>query len=272
MTRAPKALLAIAAASAPLFIAASAKAQSAGLGSTDWRRESRSEVLASTGGSPQYFAAELRFGPYSPNVDSEFNGKAKPYEDTFGTGVRFYFGLEFDFLPLRIPYVGVVGAGFGWGYTKASGKAKYDSGIKKGQASDEDTSLAIMPMYGAIVLRADHLMRRTGIPLVPYAKFGIGFAPWKATDASGTSQYTDPETQQVIDAAATTLGFHLALGGMLSLNFIDPRSAARLDESTGVNHIYLFGEWMDAMLNGIGSGPAMRVGTSTFIGGIAVDI
>ena len=37
--------------------------------------------------SPQHAAFELRFGPYRPNVDSEFAG-ATPFEDTFGNCPR----------------------------------------------------------------------------------------------------------------------------------------------------------------------------------------
>jgi hypothetical protein len=269
-----RALLAVIVAGAPFLAAASASAQSTEVLSNTWRQENRSDAIAAGEGSSQLFAFELRFGPYYPKVDSEFNGKKTPFTDTFfpktRAGTLFYFGLEGDFLPLRIPYVGLFGGGLGWGYTSVSAKTRLVSDPT--QKSDEDTSLSIMPMYVVAVLRADELMRRTGIPLVPYGKFGLGFALWKASDGSGKSTYKDIKANKSYTGGGNSGGLQFALGAALSLNFIDSRSAARLDESTGVNHIYLFGEWMNSNLDNFGSSPAMRVGSSNFVGGIAFDM
>jgi hypothetical protein len=78
------------------------------------------------------FAFEVRFGPYWPQVDSEDGLSGTPYESTFGNDGRFYFGLEFDWMPLRIPYVGTFGVGVGWGYTWASANA-----LRSGVRSDD---------------------------------------------------------------------------------------------------------------------------------------
>lgn len=274
MSSARRALLALLVSSATLLAAAPANAQKSGILSTSWRQENRGDAVTSSLFSPQHFALEIRLAPYWPQVDSEFGGKSKPYAAAFGSSPRFYFGLEFDFLPFRIPYVGVIGPGVGWGYTSASAKATFAEGPEDviGTPSGEDTTLAIMPMYGAAVLRADELMRRTGIPFVPYAKLGVGFALWKASNGTGRSAYTDPTTEDVHTGSGNSAGLHLALGGMLSLNFLDPRSSVRLDESTGINHVYIFGEWMNAALNGIGTSRALRVGTSTVVAGFAMDM
>src|SRR5262249_60065399 len=48
-------------------------------------------------GSPHPWAAELRFGPYRPDVDSEFSGRAMPYTEFFGTGSSFLFSIEVDY-------------------------------------------------------------------------------------------------------------------------------------------------------------------------------
>jgi hypothetical protein len=272
MTSARTALLALAVASAPLLWTAPASAQSSGILSTSWRQQDRGDVIGSTISSPQRFALELRGAPYWAQVDSEFGGASKPYEKAFGAGPRLYLGLEFDFLPFRIPYVGVIGPGLGWGYTVASAKATFAEGDNKGGESGEYTSLAIMPMYLAVVLRVDELMRRTRVPIVPYAKFGAGLALWKASNGTGRSEYADPMSNKTALGSGNSPGLHLALGGAVSLDFLDPRSSARLDESTGINHIYLFGEWMNAMLGSFGASRAMHVGTSTVVGGLAMDM
>jgi len=245
---------------AVLAVGASALAQS-GIPNNNWRqtdRPPRDESIA----SPQHFAFELRFGPYYPEVDDEFVNTPGPYERAFGSGGQFYFGLELDWQALRIPYVGAIGPGYGWGITSRSSPAKREgTDIESGQ----DTSLTIMPLHLSLVLRADELMRRTGIPLVPYGKLGVGFALWWSHSGGDTASYDG------VVGKDTTWGIHSALGLMLALNWLDPHSAASLDETTGINHAYLFGEWMNAQLNGLGSRPQMRVGTSTWVLGLALD-
>jgi hypothetical protein len=267
--------LAAVAAIAPLvLLESSAEAQTGRVPGSTWRQRDRTEAIRRSEGSPQNFAFELRFGPYSPEVD-ETPGSSGAYKTFFGDSAQFYFGMEFDYLPFRIPFVGVIGAGFGWGYTTTSANAKLAADTSKD--AGEETSLTIMPMHLSLVLRADELMRRTSVPIVPYAKFGYGLGWWRASDGNGTSVRTDPVTGAKLTGDAdtglgTTSGIHLALGGMLALNFLDPRAIARLDESTGVNHIYVFGEWMNARLTGLGSRPQMHVGTSTVIVGLAMDM
>lgn len=213
--------------------------------------------------SPQSFAFELRFGPYYPQVDEEFGGDG-PYEQVFGGDPQLYFGLEVDWLPLRIPYVGAFGPGVGWGYTRTSEAAKIE-GTEEDSA--QDTSLTIMPMHLSAVARFDELMRRTSIPIVPYVKLGIGFGMWSAGAGDDTARYEDGTL-----ARDTTWGIHTAIGVMLALNWMDPRSSAQLDESVGVNHAYLFGEWMNADLDGIGSRPQMHIGSASWVLGLALDM
>ena len=121
--------------------------------------------------SPQRFAFEARFGPYRPHIDDAFP-QTKPYETVFGDSKGFYFGLEVDWQVLRIPKFGTLGPGIGWSYTRTSTTAKKQG---SNDLSAEDTSLAIMPMYGVGVLRFDELARDTVVPLVAYAKAGIGY-------------------------------------------------------------------------------------------------
>ncbi len=234
----------------------------------DWRHKSRPyEEPAET-----QFAFEIRFGPYWPAVDDEpALGGATPYADTFGDTPNFYFGLEFDWMPLRIPYVGMLGPGFGWGYTWASANARLTgcSGAAADCESDDITSLTIMPMHLSAVLRGDELMRRTGVPIVPYAKFGPAVGVWSAAKSSGDAKVT--VDGQEVSGEGATWGLHLALGGMVALNWLDTSSAGRLRETTGIGHVYVFGEWMDSILTGFGSGDQMYVGSSTFVCGLAGD-
>ena len=250
---------------------APAEAQSA-IADNNWRHEHRPAPTP-----PDVdFAFEVRFAPYWAHVDEEpaLNGET-PYESTFGSDPTFYFGLEFDYLPIRIPYLGALGAGVGWGYTWNSAKArKSNCEVTEDDdcLSDDTTSLEIMPMHASIVLRADELMRRTGVPLVPYGKFGFGWAYWTASKTAGVSEIEKGKvgSDDNLFGQDVTVGLHAALGLALALNWLDARSAGALRESTGIAHMYLMAEWMNAMLTGFGGGQ-MRVGTSTFVTGLAAD-
>jgi hypothetical protein len=286
----PTRVVLAAASAAALWLAASpAQAQMVHVPDSDWRQTDRHDSTLNAG-SPQRFAVELRFGPYLPSIDSEFTGKT-PFADIFGldcnptvnadpnkstmggkVSPRFYFGVEFDYLPLRIPYVGVFGGGLGWGFTSFSNYANFVS-AKGGAAncSQETTTLTIMPMYASLVLRFDELMRRTRIPIVPYGKAGVGLAWWRASTDAGT-EVCKPESGNCAkqqSGMGLTPSLHFAVGGMLALNFLDYRAAARLDETTGVNHAYLFGEYMNEQIPLTKS--AMHVGTSTAVVGLAAD-
>jgi hypothetical protein len=214
------------------------------------------------------FTFEFRFGPYWPEIDSEF-GDNGPYERVFDNDAQFYFGIGLDWTPIRIPYVGRIGPGIGWGITPAEGKAINPA---TGRPSDVDTSLTIMPMNVSAVLRVDELLRKTKVPLAPYGKLGFGFATWSSSTANGTSEGAcDPsDPRRVCEAEDTTLGLHLALGVALTLDWVDQQRANNIQEM-GVGHLYLFGEWMHAALDGLGSRPQLQVGTSTFVGGVAID-
>lgn len=213
--------------------------------------------------SPQNFAFELRFGRYVPNVDDEFAGPGGPYESTFGNGFRFHFGAELDWQALRIPKVGTLGPGVGFGFTKASAKARTAA---TGERSGQGTALRIFPLYAVGVFRVDVLAREASIPLVPYAKAGFGYALWW-TKSGGRPARDDAGVR----GRDVSYGYQFALGGMFLLDVLDQDAAVEMDANTGVNNSYLFAEWYFADLDGFGSGK-MQVGTSTWILGLALEI
>ena len=103
----------------------------------------------------------------------------------------------------------------------------------------------------AVFAKVKHVGRRTGAVIL--------------TDANG--KLVDPPRGR-----DTTWGTHRALGAALSMNFIDPRAGANMYDSAGVQHFYLFGEWMWANLDGLGTRPQMHIGTSTWVVGMAFDM
>src|SRR5262249_38110783 len=168
--------------------------------------------------SEQRFALELRFGPYHPSVDDEFPG-TRPYATAFGADNKpLYVGIEFDWQLLRIPKLGTLGPGFGWGYTHSSAAA---TRVSDGQPSPETTTLTIMPMYAVGVLRVDVFARELGIPIVPYAKAGLGYGLW----------WSGNDVQTL--GKGHSWGTEFALGGMLLLDSLDEHAAVELDNEWG---------------------------------------
>jgi hypothetical protein len=211
--------------------------------------------------SPQNFAFELRFGRYVPNIDDEFNG-ATPYQTTYGGKDRYTFGFEFDWQALRIPYVGTLGPGLSAGYTHFSADAFITGGGGQ-RATGEQTGLMIIPMALQAVLRVDVLARETPIPLVPYAKLGLGSAIWRISNGGGTANVNG------IVGSGISWGPQGALGGMLLLDFFDQGSAKNLDNELGINNSYFFFEWY---LSKLGLANQLEVGTSSWALGLAFEI
>lgn len=217
--------------------------------------------------SPQHFALEVRFSPYVPHIDDEpaLGGK-KPYETTFGTMPRLMFAGEFDWQAFRIPHLGSIGPGLGFGYTNMSETAKL---IRDGSPSGDETSLDIYQTFLVAVLRADVLWRDFGIPFVPYAKAGLGLGLWRAGTTGGTAEATT--ANGTVSGKGYSFGSHLALGLAFALDFIDRGASVNIDQAVGINNTYFYFEYYASNLNGIAQSNALRVGANTWAMGLTFE-
>jgi hypothetical protein len=211
--------------------------------------------------SKQEAAFEIRFGRYLPEVDSNVDGA--PFESTFGNDTRYMLGFEVDWQLLRIPHFGTLAPGIGWGYTKFSAKAPFAS---NGELSATTTRLSIMPMYLVGVARADVISRDLKIPLVPYAKVGLGYGLWWSSDGKRTAE-TDGKKGR-----GASYGLTYALGAMFLLDVLDEDDAVTADGLTGINNSYIFAEWFRPQLDGFGSTDVLDIGSSSWCLGIALEI
>ncbi|HEY4122102.1 MAG TPA: MXAN_2562 family outer membrane beta-barrel protein [Byssovorax sp.] len=245
----------------------------------DWRQHDRTDHYGRRRLEFPQWVFELRFGAYSPRVDSEpALGGATPYADVFGTAPQFYLSFELDWVPIRVPYVGGIGPGFGFGWTNASAKAKIDIpgspndqclGTLNGCSSAEDTSLTIFPMYGVILFRVDDPMARWGVPIVPYVKLGVDAGIW--TSGSSLPKTYVNSANQVVSASGTTWGTHFAIGGHFLLNWLDQDAVNRSREASGVRNFYAFGEFTDFDFATFGK-KQLLVGSTSWVVGVAVDL
>lgn len=213
--------------------------------------------------SAQNFYLELKGSPYSPRVDSEpaLNGRT-PFKDAFGDKPRFAFSLEFDWQLYRIPWLGTIGPAFGFTYVTMS----RDALTKTTKQPSADTyGLDIYPLELMAVLRADTLWLNYGIPFVPYAKAGMAYAPWRATNALGTSDSGGAKGK------GATLGTNVAFGMQFAFGVFDRGAARALDNVTGINNTYIFAEyyWLD--LNGVAQDTVLYVGTHSWAAGLAFE-
>jgi hypothetical protein len=214
--------------------------------------------------SPQHFAAELRFGAFNPEVDTDPNLHGMtPYKELYGAKPRVLASFELDWQFFRVPHLGTLGVGGSVGYTKMSAAAPF---ADMAGVSGEQTALEIIPFYGVLVVRADAIWRELRVPVVPYGKIGLAYALWRASNTLGTS------TVNGISGEGSTLGRHYALGLALDLNPFDTYAARTFDDSLGVNNSYLFAEWTRAELDGLGvQHNVMRVGGDSWTFGAAFE-
>jgi hypothetical protein len=183
--------------------------------------------------SPESFTLELRAGTYRPDLGAAF-------QNSFGGDLGPYIGAEIDVHIFRIPYVGplAIGASFGW--AEWDGPATAVSGT----GNVGSTGLSLVNMNLLAVLRIDALARHLDIPFVFSAKVGPDFGYWQ-TGAGGRTQ-----------AEGWSIGLHWAAQAALELDFLEPRSARRLDDEWGINHSEIFfelfgstmGQWSDNQL------------------------
>jgi hypothetical protein len=229
--------------------------------------------------SPQRFLIEVKFGPYLPDIDKRWTGAGfGPYATIYGRtddlGVatkpprqRLFSVLGFEW-QFYHKLGGPLSLGFTVGYFGDSAQALIADGVPAGEnvRSEADTTrFNIVPLTLLLGYRFELLADRFRVPLVPYARGGIGYGFW--WEKKGGKISTNDAGQK---AHGGSIGWQVNLGLMLRLDFIERGAAYDLDRMTGINHTYIFGEWQFSHLDGFGSDKAMSVGDDTFTVGLAV--
>ncbi|MCA9529281.1 MAG: hypothetical protein KC543_04015 [Myxococcales bacterium] len=185
------------------------------------------DTQGQTKGSPEHFGLELRVGMYRPDLGS----KTDAFKQIFGSDNGPFVGGELDLFPVRIPYVGLLGAGLGIGWAKytATNCSVDMSGQCTGK-SDEKSSFRLFPLSTLAVLRVDVLAQRFHVPLVFSGKVGLDTIFYRSRSGSRT------------DARSRSLGLHWGAQIAIQLDFLSPSNAHALDSDYGINHSYIFGE------------------------------
>lgn len=219
--------------------------------------------------SPQRFALELRFGPYYPNVDKEFEGASGegPHRRYFGQKRRLMSQLEVDYQILHL--FGSLGLGASVGYFKENAKAFVNTaaGVTD-QRSGDNTSLTLVPTALLLVYRFDVPALRLGVPLVPYGKVGLNYTFWWVRNGDGDVAKAGVGVGR---GRGGTRGWQVAAGLSLLLDVLDPDAARELDGEIGVNHTYLFIEYGRFAASGLGRENVLHVDDSTWLAGLMFE-
>lgn len=202
--------------------------------------------------SPREWTFHLQIGGYLPDVDSGEDVQGTPFRRAFGTSNRLLTqaGLErylFDVF-------GTLGLGVSVGYSEFYGRAFFREGPQAGERSGDPTSLHVVPLQVFAAYRFDVPAQAWDVPLVPYAKAGIG--TW--------FYWSDGDRGQ-------RAGFSYGGGLQLLLDFFDPRLANEFDRNVGVNNSYLFVDWAAWQVDGFGSDGLVLSDDGILSFGLALD-
>jgi hypothetical protein len=235
-----------------------------------WAQESDESGGAETQyHSPQHYNFEIKFGPYAPQVDSEFGGRATPFKDLFGDGKSLMVSGEFDVELLR--KFGTLAVGGVLGYYSNTTNALVDAGSSattpstSTARSGSETSIMLVPLALLAIYRFDLPAERWRFPVVPFAKIGFNYTIWQISKDGNTSQFG------ARSGSGGTFGWQLNAGASLLLDILEPQAAKTMDVELGINHTYLFFEFAYVRADGFGSSSALRVGDTTWNAGLAFE-
>jgi hypothetical protein len=213
--------------------------------------------------SPQHFGFELRFGPYRPDVDSEFGGIRHPYQDFFGSGSKLLTQIEYDVEFFHA--FGTAAVGFGVGFFRITGTSPVANGT--GLPSGDTSTFTVVPLSLSAVYRFDYFLGAKGFPLVPFGKLGLDYAYWQITNGNGDIA-TDAQGGR---GRGGTSGWHAAAGAALVLDMFDPEAARDFDADLGVNHTAIVFQYTYAVIDGLGMSNRLHVGDATWSLGLLVQ-
>ncbi len=210
--------------------------------------------------SPQYGAFEIKFGPYTPNVDAEPGLRPNeegllPYESAFNDDAMFLTMLELDYQFLRLRGINF-GVGGGVGFMQTYAKARTVSGAQ----SADYTVLNVMPFVLLGVVRVDVLASELHVPIVPFFKGGLNWYLWWVLGGGETARFTYEDEQGNTHSekgSGGTPGWQISPGIAIQLDGFDRMSARTFDNEVGVNHSYLFFEYTYAQVEGLFGGKNM---------------
>ncbi|MBP5435596.1 hypothetical protein J6Z39_07230 [bacterium] len=154
---------------------------------------------------------------YPKEIDSEFSD-GSPFKDVAGSEMRYLPSLTCGFaVPVAEKYIRWSFVG-GIGYTRFKGRALQSDGTR----TKDRTTMHFIPLMAETKLRPVY-----SFPLYPVVSIGIDYFTWWIREKGKTAQ------------SGGTFGFHGTVGLKVSLNWIDPDSAKKMEDG-GITDTALF--------------------------------
>jgi hypothetical protein len=175
---------------------------------------------------------EFKVSPFTPLIDSAFTDKS-PYQTVFGGGPLLLGEIEYEYQFFQKFGALAAGLSVGYGEKFAKGFLATD-GVTR---SDDSTGLRLVPIKALLTYRFDYFWVHGNVPLVPFVKGAVVVMPWFITKGA------DIEIADGVRGAGVKVGLAATVGLSFALDFLDRRLARDFDNSTGINHTYLFGEF-----------------------------
>jgi len=250
-----------------------------------WWESAGDDVQQEVGASPIHWDFEIKFGPYVPAVDSEFDladGETGPFEQMFGDGPFLMSGMTLDYFFLH-PY-GQLGVTGSLGFLSKSARAFQvddngdlviddDTGLPMRAAGDSN-KFRLIPASLGVVYRYTQLDDLYHIMVVPYGRLGLSYYYWWVTAPSGniaevpTADCPDLMGCTGDKARGGSLGWQATGGLALRLERIDRDAEVALRTELGIEHAGFMLEYTYATVDGFGSDKKLSVGDATWFGGI----
>lgn len=209
--------------------------------------------------SPEWFRIEFQTGPFNPNPDQGLSTGV--YSKIFPKKNNLLSKLSF-----HVNFFGALGhasVGVSAGVWQAQGHALQEDHVTP--AGDKET-LTLYPITPMLGYRADFIYTKWKLPLVPYGKIGYGFTYFADEKNGKTREDIDPATGKKIYSWGWAAGLEWAAGIEFPLDFFDPRRAANMDESYGINSTGLFAEYSYSYWKGLHGG--LPLGGGAWAGGV----
>lgn len=230
-------------------------------------------------GSPQRFALEFKMGPFLPDVDRDYAGPGLgPYATVFGrtdsTGQAIdqpkAFPMPVVAFDWQFVYLaGPLGIGVQAGFFRDKAQALIAEPMEGEslRSSADSTTFGMIPLALLLSYRLEILPDKLRVPLVPYAKAGLAYSIYWVKSGSGNLA----RNSRGEAGRGGVPGFQVNAGAMLRMDFLEPGTAKKLDNVTGINHTYLFGEYQLSRIDNFGAGRTPSLGDSTWFAGLAIE-
>jgi hypothetical protein len=208
---------------------------------------------------------ELKFGPYRPGIDNEFYGEG-PYDRIFGSSSMLMSKVEFDYELWQKFGTVAIGGTIGFGQQSGNGFVK-----TTGARSTDTTVFHVIPLSLDAIYRFDWLQQKYHVPLVPNAKVGFDYYVYWITNASGQVVRTEDAAGNIAVGRGGVFGGHVSFGLQFQLDWLAPEMAHTFDTDIGVNHTYLFAEYVMSWINDFKAKHTLDLSSDTFMAGIAFE-